>query len=291
MPLIGILAALTTVTLWGGNFIAVKVAVGEVPALCLSALRFTLLVLLLSPFLRIPRGHFRPLIVYALIMGVGHFSILFVAMQFIDISTAGIVLQLGTPFIVLLAWLMLKESFGIWRCMGMLSAFGGIVVLIGFPSGDIKPWHMGILVVASFTWALGTIKAKQLPAIPPFSLIAWMATIVAPILWVLSAVFEHGQIAALQAADLDFWLSVAYMTLASSTAAYGLWYYLIKRYDVTVVAPFNLLVPLVAVAGGVTVMGDEMTWSKIVGGAMILGGVSLITVRDVIRARRARRAR
>lgn len=288
MPLIGVLAALATVLLWGCNFVAVKYAVSHVPPFFVTAIRFALLAVLLAPFLRVPRARYKDIVGYALIMGVGHFSIMFYAIQFLDISTTGIVLQLGTPFVVLLAWLMLKETFGIWRMAGMAMAFSGIVILIGVPTVGVDVPSLLVLVVAAFMWALGSIRAKQIQNVSPFSLIAWMALIVAPVSLGLSFLTEADQVAALQAADQRFWMALIYMTVASSIAGYGLWYWLLNRYDVTAVAPFNLLVPLIAVTSGVTIMGDELTLTKLIGGGMILGGVTLITVRQIIVSRRAR---
>jgi O-acetylserine/cysteine efflux transporter len=289
MPLIGILAALATVTLWGCNFVAVKIAVTDVPPYFVTAMRFACLAILLSPFLRVPRKHFTDIIGYALIMGVGHFSIMFYAIQFLDISTTGIVLQLGTPFVVLLAWLMLKETFGIYRMAGMALAFTGIVILIGVPTTGVDVPSLMILVVAAFMWALGSIRAKQLAGVSTFSLIAWMGLIVAPVALGLSFLTEADQFVRLENAPPRFWYGFVYMTLASSIAGYGLWYWLLGRYDVTAVAPYNLLVPLIAVTSGVTIMGDELTLTKLIGGGMILGGVTLITVRQIVLSRRARR--
>ncbi|MDP4795598.1 MAG: EamA family transporter [Rhodospirillales bacterium] len=288
MPLTGVLAALATVMLWGCNFIAVKYAVTQVPPFFVTALRFTMLTLLLSPFLRVPRDQIREIVSYALLMGVGHFAVLFYAIQFLDISTTGIVLQLGTPFVVLLAWLMLGETFGIWRMAGMTSAFCGIVILIGVPTVGVDVPSLLLLVVAAFMWALSSIRAKQMKNVSPFSLIAWMALIVTPISLGLSYLTETNQIASIQSADLLFWCSFAYMVVASSIFGYGLWYYLLNRYDVTAVAPYNLLVPLIAVTSGVMIMGDELTPIKIIGGGMILAGVTLITVRQIVLSRRAR---
>lgn len=288
MPLLGVLAALATVTLWGANFIAVKIAITDVPPLFVSGMRFVILTVLLSPFLKIPKGHLRGILEYALIMGVGHFCVMFVSLQFIEISTGGIVLQLGTPFIVLLAWLMLNERFGIWRFAGMLMAFTGIGILIGFPGSDIDPvWAFG-LVFAAFMWALSSIRAKQLAGVAPFTLIAWMALIVAPMAFLLSWVFEADQVSAVMQAEWRFWASLAYMIIASSIIGYGLWYWLIQRYEVSAVAPFNLLVPLIAAAGGILVLGDVMTPIKLLGGAMIFGGVTLITLRQLYLARQTR---
>lgn len=289
MPLIGILAALATVTLWGGNFIAVKIAVTDVPPYFITSIRFALLAILLSPFLRVPKERARDIAGYALIMGVGHFSLLFYAIQYLDISTTGIVLQLGTPFVVLLAWLMLKETFGIYRMAGMGLAFTGIVILIGVPTVGVHVPSLLVLVFVAFMWALGSIRAKQIPDVSPLSLIAWMGLIVAPIALGMSYIREADQVTRLMNAPPRFWYGLAYMVLASSIAGYGLWYWLLNRYDVTAVAPYNLLVPLLAVAGGVTVMGDELTLTKLIGGGMILAGVTLITVRQIVLSRRARR--
>ena len=286
MPLIGVLAALTTVILWGANFIAVKVAITEVPPLFVSGMRFVILTILLSPFLRVPKDRFRGILEYAMIMGVGHFCVMFVSLQFIEISTGGIVLQLGTPFIVLLAWLMLKERFGVWRFAGMLMAFSGIGILIGFPGSDIDPLWLFGLVFAAFMWALSSIRAKQLVGVPPFTLIAWMALLVTPMAFLLSWVFESDQVVAVMKADWQFWAGLAYMVIASSIIGYGLWYWLIQRYEVSAIAPYNLLVPLVTAAGGIFVLGDVMTPVKFFGGAMIFGGVTLITVRQIYLSRR-----
>jgi len=288
MPLTGAIAALVTVRLWGVNFAAVKFAISEVPPLAVSAMRFAILSIVLLPFLRVRRDVFWRIVHYGLAMGIGLFTVLFIGMQSLDISTTGIVMQLGTPFVVLLAWLMLGEHFGIWRAAGMGVAFGGIVVLIGVPTAGVDPLWLLVLVASAFMWAYSSIRAKQIPNVNPFTLIAWMSVIVTPIIIGLSWIFEAGQIDAVLNATPRFWYSLAYMIGGSSIAAYGLWYWLLNRFDVTAVAPFNLLVPLVAVICGVAIMGDQLTVTKVIGGAMILGGVALITVRQIVVSRRAK---
>jgi len=287
MPLWGVQAALLIVTLWGANFVAVKIAVTDVPPFFAAGIRFGAQVILLSPFLRVRVQDLKHLLIYAVFMGVGHFAVMFLAIQYLDVTTIGIVLQLGTPFMVLLAWLMLGEKFGVWRMIGMGIAFAGIVVLIGFPEDDIDPMWLLALVFAAFMWALGTVRAKQLSDIPPFSLIAWMSLMAMPMVFALSFAFETNQLEITLSAPPRFWAALAYMVIASAIIGYGMWYYLMKSYDVAVVAPYNLLVPLVSAICGVMIMGDTLTESKVLGGIMIVGGVSLITLRQVYLVRRA----
>lgn len=288
MPLIGALAVLTTVTLWGVNFTFVKLAIAEMPPIAVSAFRFGILFVLLSPFLRVARAQLPRILVYALLMGVCHFTVLFVAMQHLDVTTTGIVMQLNTPFVVLLAWLMLGEAFGLWRAIGMGIAFSGAIVLVGVPTVGVDPVWLLALVFSSFMWAFSSIRAKQIKGVKPFTLIAWMALVVTPVTIGLSWVFEDGQLAAIRSASPTFWFSIAYIVICSSVIAYGLWYWCLNRFDVTALAPFNLLTPLVAVVCGVVVLGDQITLTKAIGGIMIVGGVGLITVRQIVVARRAK---
>jgi O-acetylserine/cysteine efflux transporter len=61
---------------------------------------------------------------------------------------------------------------------------------------------------------------------------------------------------------------------------HGLANYLIKRYPVSTVAPYYLLVPVLAVLIGVVFWGDVLTPELITGGLMVMAGVSIITFRS-----------
>jgi O-acetylserine/cysteine efflux transporter len=59
---------------------------------------------------------------------------------------------------------------------------------------------------------------------------------------------------------------------------YFLWNTLIRRHDVGRVAPFLLLLPLYALLGGVLFLGERPTVNSLMGGAVILIGVGIITI-------------
>ena len=54
MPFRDILLALTTILLWSGNFVAIKIGVGELPPMILLTLRFSLTALVFLPFIKWP---------------------------------------------------------------------------------------------------------------------------------------------------------------------------------------------------------------------------------------------
>ncbi|MCA1714295.1 MAG: DMT family transporter, partial [Gammaproteobacteria bacterium] len=65
----------------------------------------------------------------------------------------------------------------------------------------------------------------------------------------------------------------------------GLYYVLVQRHPVAQVTPWLLLVPVLAVALGVVFWGDRPGPRLLLGGVMVLGGVLVIALRALARAR------
>lgn len=277
MPLKDWLLALTVVTLWGLNFIAVKVAVQTVPPFLLTGIRFALVAVVLAPLFRPTRAQLPGIVGIAAVLGVGHFGLMFVGLTGMDAASAAIITQLGVPFSALLAWLAFGEKLGLGRGLGLLLAFSGVALLAGEPNlTSMAP--MGVLVAAMLAWAVSNVQVKRLGEINPLALNGWMALFAAPMLVVLSAAVEsgHAQLPARLMADWRPWAGLAYTVLASSLIAYTLWYGLLARHPMNRVVPITLLGPVVAVIAGVVLLGEALSWQKLVGGALTLVGVAVV---------------
>lgn len=83
--------------------------------------------------------------------------------------------------------------------------------------------------------------------------------------------------------------STAYTAGCASLIGYGLWNGLLSRHRASEVAPYSLLVPLVAVLAAWLVLGDIPTPSELAGGALLLLGVAVTS--GVLRLRRRKRDR
>jgi O-acetylserine/cysteine efflux transporter len=97
---------------------------------------------------------------------------------------------------------------------------------------------------------------------------------------VLSAVFESGQVQAMQSASWAAWGALAFTILMASLVAHSGYYYLVQRYPITSVSPLTILSPLFGVLFGVTLLGDDLTPRIIAGGTMTLTGVVIIALRE-----------
>lgn len=266
------------VVLWAFNFIAGKIGVVLWPPLFMLALRFALVAVVLAPFLKVPRGRWRIVLLLSLVYGCFHFGPLFIGLQKVDAGLAAIAGQLIVPFSALLALVCYGERLGRWQLAGMALAFAGVYLLAGEPSARTSLAHFGLIVGASLAWSVANILIKRLGPMNVFQLNAWVALLACPQLLAQSLVFETGQLEALAAAGWRAWGAVVYMALAASITAYGLWYYLIEKYQVNRVVPLTLLAPVFAVVLAVWLLGEPVTAGLLLGGACTLGGVAMIEI-------------
>jgi O-acetylserine/cysteine efflux transporter len=269
------LAALLVVTLWGLNFIAVKIAVTVLPPFLLCSLRFALVAAVTVWLFRPRRDQIPGIAALALVLGVGHFGLLFWGVAGMDAASAAIVTQLGVPFSVLLAWAAYGERLSRPRALGLVAAFSGVGLLAGEPTlPDTAPLLVAVLAMAA--WAVSNLQVKRLGAIHPLALNGWMGMMASPLLAAASAVGETGQWTALTSITWPVAAALAYTAIGSSLVAYTLWYRLVGRHPLTQLVPITLLGPVIGVAGGVLALGETLTWQKLVGGAITVGGVAAV---------------
>lgn len=287
MPLRHVLMALAVVLIWGFNFVVIKVGVSSIPPLLMTTLRFAFTAALVVPFTRMTRQALPWIILLSFTLGTLHFTLLFVGMRGVDGGTGAILIQLGVPFSTILASVFLKDRLGIWRISGVTCAFLGAAILAGGPSiPSFAPFI--ILIVAAFGWAVSNLLIKKASGVTPLAMAGWVALFAVPQAGLASYLMEDGQIAAIQQIPLLAWAALGYVVVASSIVAYSLWYFLMSVHPVSAVVPFNLLSPLIGIVASALLLGDEITWQKIVGGIMTLSGVALIIFRQSMRSKSAR---
>jgi O-acetylserine/cysteine efflux transporter len=274
------LALLITVV-WGFNFVAAKTALDHFPAFEMLGLRFVLLTLILIPFLRVPRAKLPPVMGVAFMIGVLHFSLNFSGLGMSgDVSSAAIATQLFIPVGTVLAVIFLGERIGIWRTAAIAVAFSGTVVISFDP---IVVRHLDallVVVLSSIPMEVATIMLRRLTGVGPMQVQPWTGVVGIPSYFLLSLLFESGQIEALQTAGWAPIGGIIYAVLAASLIGHGGLYYLLQRYPVSWVNPLFLLSPVFAVLFGITVYGDRPTAQMLIGGVMTIAGVAIIAVRS-----------
>jgi len=279
MKFYDVLGAISVAMIWGVNVAVIKIGVAEFPPIFLTALRFLLVALLLIWWVRPPWEQMRAIGFLSFAFGGVHFGCIFFGLKGVDVSIASILILLGVPFSVLFARILLKERFGLKKMCGMAVAFVGLLILLGEPQTTSSPLHLTIFIFAIVAWGFSNTLIKMIGTINIFALNAWVGLFASVQLLLVSMLLETGQLAAVKSASLPAWGALAYIVLMASIVGYGLWYYLVGKYDVTKVVPFNLLVPVIGVLAGVFLMGDDLTLIQGLGGIVSLVGVAIIQLR------------
>jgi len=282
-----VILALLVVVLWGGNFVAIKVALADLAPLNLCALRFilTALAALVIPLPQIPKPYlWRYLWSYGFFMFILQFVLLFIAMkEGISAGLASLVLQAQLVFSLVFGVVFLKERPVFGQVLGAVLAVLGFLLIAKHHGSELSWWGFGLVLGAAASWSLGNLTVKRMahlekmnqPPINMMAVVAWSSVLVAPVLTALAFVFQGApRMPHLFGPQLsiNFYVAITYIVVASTWIGYGGWNYLMARYPMTTIAPFALLVPVVGLLSSSWWLGESLpSWKLIACLFVVLG--------------------
>lgn len=277
MTLRDALLAVLPALIWGFAFVVIKAGVDSFSAAQLTVLRF---VVGAAPVLFVPRPRisWRHLILIGLFLFTGQFLLLFFAYAAgLPAGLASVTQQSQVLFTVLLAAVFLRDRPNRRQGAGMAVAFLGLALIAATVGGDLPPVALGLALAGAFSWAIGNILVKRLPAVPVLSLVVW-ASLVPPLPALLISIAEDRTSlpAALAGAS---WLglgAVLYLGALASVVAYAIWGDLLQRYPAARVAPFALLAPCIGVLSSTLILGEVFSPLRYAGMGLILVGLAVI---------------
>lgn len=269
--------ALGLVLVWAFNFIVIRTGLNELPPLLFGALRFLAAALPVVFFVPRPRVAFRYLLAFGLALGVGKFAILFFAMkQGMPTGLSALTLQSQAFFTMLLSVFLFGDRPGVKRVGGVLIAFVGLA-LVPRQLGTLESLIPFLMVlVAAFFWAVSNVVLMKAKPDDFLSFVAWVSLVpVLPLLG-LSWIFEGPGVMGHALANLSLkgWGSVLYIGWLSTLFAFAVWGRLIRMYSASVVAPFSLLVPPIALVFCHHLLGELLTGRQLLGAGLILFGLA-----------------
>jgi len=270
--------------IWGVNFSVTKIAIGEIPALPFTAVRFALASLLLWVIVRvvegparIDRAAWRRLIVLG-IVGNTCYQLLFVLglARTTATNSALIVATVPTVVAVIAGALRLERiTRRMWWGIGLgtlgvvlVIAAGGVEFSTGTLRGDL------LTVLAVFCWAGYTVDLRRLPTgISPLrvTMVTSVAGTPGLVLAGLPGLFRLDW----TTISTTGWAALAYATLLSLVVAYILWNRSVQTVGGTRTAIYMCLTPLFAVIAAWLILGERAHPSQAIGAVLIVAGVLL----------------
>lgn len=260
---------------------------------------------------RLPRGP--RAIAVVVVMGVINVAIPFALIawgeQFIPSALASILNGLVPLFtIVIAAAVLVDEPITLNRLVGLLIGFAGAVLLVlhGFDTPTTRaaltpgapPAVLGELAIVvacisyagGIVWARAYISNRPLVVLPdgtrramrPVEIALVQCLTAAVLVLVLALALEPptpGTITvgpAVLPADAAAWLAVVWLGGLGSGVAYLLYFRLIAAWDATRTALVTYIMPIVGIALGVMVLGEQVEVREILGAILIIGGIALV---------------
>ena len=269
-----ILLALIVPITWGLGFTLAKIGLEQFPTLLIMSIRFGIAGLVLVWFTKPPWGHMREIFMVALIGSTIQYGLTYNGLKGIDASTGAILVQLEGPILALMGVFLLKEKLGLTRAIGMGLAVIGVIIIAGEPRLDGQLDSVLLLIVGSAVWAIAQIMVSRLKGISGITILAWVAIMATPQMFIASLLIEDGQWLAITTASYIDWSIILYLALIMTVLGYSVWYHLLSSVDVSKVSPFLMLLPITSIIAGIILLDEKFTSSMAIGGLMIMAGVA-----------------
>jgi O-acetylserine/cysteine efflux transporter len=280
MPILDLARLVGICFIWAVNVVIGRIVIADLgtPPLLYALLRFALVAVLLHRHLLPVPKPFGRVVVVGLLMGAGHFGLLFLGLQHASPSTAAIVVQFGIPCTAILSVLVLGERMSAQRVLGVTVAFVGVLTVMWMPGGLTPSLGASFVLAAALALSVGSILMKRMPRIAPLRLQAWVSLVSIAPLALLSGATEPAPIAHIVGGGGALLAAVVFSAVIVTIVAHTGYYRLLQNYDASVIAPLTLMLPVMTVALGVAFTGDHVDGKMAAGSLLVLIGVALILV-------------
>lgn len=283
-----VVAALATVYLvWGSTYLAIKVAVADLPPFLLAGVRFAVAGAAMYAWaavrhrratgerLRPPLRQWGAATVAGGLLLVGGNGAVTVAEQHIDSGLAALLVATVPLWMALLDRLRHGRELPTAKAVGLLLGFVGVGLLVRPGGGQMAA---SLLVVAgAFAWAVGSLYSRgaDLPRDPIASTAMQMIAGAALFLAGSTALGEPWRvdIAEVSLASVG---AVAYLAVFGSVIAFTAYTWLLRSVPASTVATYAYVNPVVAVLLGWVVLGERLTLTMLIAALVVVASVALI---------------
>jgi O-acetylserine/cysteine efflux transporter len=279
-----LLAALVA-TIWGFNFVVIDWGMHDVPPLLFAAARFTVVVLPAVFLVPRPTAPWTRIAAVGTFMSLGQFGFLYLAMDAgLTPGLAALVLQAQVVFTVVIAAGVLRERPTRAQVVGVLLGTAGLVVVAVGRGGQVTAAALALCLLGALSWGIGNVVSRASGVKGGLSLTVWSAVVV-PLPLLALALLIDGPAAVASGLASFSWqagVSTLYTAVLASLLGYGVFNTLLSRNPSSSVVPWVLLAPVVAMASGWLLLGQQPTGAELLGGVVLITGV-LVAMRPVRR--------
>jgi drug/metabolite transporter (DMT)-like permease len=282
-------AALATIyVVWGSTFLAIAVAVRDLPPFLSMAMRHLIAGTLLFGVvwwrrrgeLRLGWRQWGAAFVFGGALFLGGHGLLAWAQQDVPSGVAALLVGTIPLWFAILARLAFGDRLGRRATVGLILGFAGLALLVD-PTGHggAKPLGAFAIAVGALAWAAGSLWSRRLPLPADTLLAAAMGMLAGGTLLALvsglggeldDARFTREALAA-----------TAYLIVVGSLVGFSAYVWLLKVVPASTVSTYAYVNPVIALVLGWAFNDEVITARTLVAGAAIIVGVALMVSRGL----------
>lgn len=282
---------LTAVCFWGASFIATKIALSQLNPINIIFIRLILASILLGIIALYTKRSFKislknhGFIFLLALIAVFHLWIQVTGLKYTTASNTGWIIGITPVFMAILGFFIFSEKFTLFKVIGILIAFFGLLMLISkgdFLSIDFISNKGDFLILASaFTWSVYSMVNKKITiTYPPLMTILFQFIIMAIVIIPFNV--SESTIKVISQLSIEIWFALFFLGFFCSGIAYVLWAQSLKEMESARVGAFLYFEPFVTVIAAWSILNENITLLTIISGITITIGVILVNVNPKI---------
>lgn len=293
--------------LWGTAMVAMKGVIPYTTPFFMAGIRLVpagVLVLIVAAILKLPQPKtFKAwlwILAFAVVDGTMFQGFLAQGIVKTGAGLGSVMIDSQPLAVALLSTLLFGEIIGFWGWLGLgIGVFG--ISLIGLPdrwiysifAGDLGAVNINwlglfnngewLMLLASLSMAVGTVMIPYISRqCDPVVATGWHMIIGGIPLFSLSWIQESQQ---WQSMSVECWLALGYATVFGSAIAYGIFFYLASKGNLTSLSALTFLTPIFALLFGTIILGEVLSSIQSAGVLLTIISIYLINQREQIAAK------
>ena len=270
-----IILAIFVTLIWGSYFSATKLVLISFPPFLSGGLRFLILFILTIPFYFKDRPPFKHILFLSLLYTVGSTALYISINNSIKLSPLILIFQLNVPIAVLLGIIFLKERFSLIKSIGLLLSFIGLVFILQVSYNDfISIESLCLVLFSAICFAFYNLTIKEISSFYTLTIISRMSLFIFPQLLLLSFFQETWPL--VEDVQLISIVGLFYKSIICTLLANLCWIYLLRKYPLSIMMPFTLLIPVFGCIISTIVFNEILEKGFILGGLVVMIGLIIV---------------
>lgn len=282
-------ALVLAVLFWGFSFIATKFALQSLTPFCLIFLRFSMASVFFAILLfrknapPISRSSFAQLMVLAIFQPGLYFFFETYGLKYTTATKTALIIATIPIIVLLLSTLFLKERLRLLNGIGVVGSIIGVSLLIfgGSSSEALGKMMIGDMLIAGavLSAAIYTIFVRHLgQTISPVQ-ITGLQVIFGTLLFLPFFIWDARHVQWADALQTEVVVAVLGLTVFATIGAFSCYNYALSKIAAARASVFVNAIPLVTAFGAWMLLGETLSVTQLLGGAVVIGAVLLANYR------------